>query len=386
MTVVSAFLGDNKNERVSFVADSVDFYRRTGKKVFLLADEDSLGILPGARVLAPGYAEDSPVDVALEALVASRNVDVGADWLSRMLVTEEEIKDAREPFWERSARECLSSLIKTAARAEASLRKNTQPPYVSLSSRINLILNDVTQKKFTGSSSVPWWEKFAVDENVNAMIYSNAKNTALGILSVTKSHVDVMCRISSSERVSPMEEDDSPVAIYAPAYSRDELILLLSVLEMRFPSAVLAAAEADADALRDAISRVKLDVVCASARPVAQSDAVTFGRSTLSLPYFKKKALETTGFERLTFLPYETPDALPPGLAISLFNGKWQMAETQTKMITPVKLSLGNGSEDEVIADLLCATPKEAKVAEFEPEEMLSADDWIMIDDLLIDD
>jgi hypothetical protein len=385
MAVVSSFLGDNKNERVSFVANNVDFYRRMGKKVFLLADEDSLGILKSARVLAPGYVEDSPIDVALEALVASGSADTGAVLLSRILVPEEEIRSAREPFWERSARMCLESLIKTAARAEASLRKNTQPPYTSLSSRINKILCEITQKKFTGSSGPLWWEKFATDNAIETMIHDNAKNTALGILSVMSSHVEVMCRISSSERVSPMEKDDSPVAIYAPAYDVDELNLLLSVLSMRFPSAILAAAEADA--LKEIISKVKLDVVCASVRPVAESDVVTFGRSALSLPYFREKALETTGFERLTFLPYETPDALPPGLAISLFNGKWQMAEVPTKVITPVKLSLSKEeSEDEVIADLLCATPKEAKVQEFEPEEYLNENDWVILDDLLIDD
>lgn len=57
-------------------------------------------------------------------------------------------------------------------------------------------------------------------------------------------------------------------------------------------------------ALKDVVSGLKLNVVCASVKPVAQSDAVTFGRSTLSLPYFREKALETTGFERLAALPY----------------------------------------------------------------------------------
>jgi hypothetical protein len=381
MAVVSAFLGDNKNERVSFVADAVGFYRRVGKKVFLLADEDSLGVLPGARVLACGYAEDAPVDVALEAMVAIKDVDKAATALSRMLVPEEEIKNAREPFWERSARGCIESLVKTAARAEAHLRKNARPPYLSLSSRINRILCDVTQKKFADSSDSLWWENFAADDTIEAMILKNAKSTALGMLSVVKSHVDVMCGISSRERVSPVEGDDSPVAIYAPAYDADELTLLLSVLGARFPSAVVAVSEADA--LKDVVSGLKLDVVCASVRPVAQSDAVTFGRSALSLPYFREKALETTGFERLAALPYETPDALPPGTALSLFNGKWRVVETPVRAVTRTRLSLSEGVEDEVISDLLCAAPEEASVASSEAEEALSEEDWIILDDPL---
>ena len=372
MKNVMSFLGDNRNERLSFVAENVSFYRRAGKKVFLLADEDSLGILPDAHILALGYVEDSPVDVALEALFATGSVDAGAAALSRALVSEEQ---------EKSARVCLESLIKTAARAEAHLRKNARPPYLSLSSRINRILCDVTQKKFADSSDSLWWENFAADDTIEAMILKNAKSTALGMLSVVKSHVDVMCGISSRERVSPVEGDDSPVAIYAPAYDADELTLLLSVLGARFPSAVVAVSEADA--LKDVASGLKLDVVCASVRPVAQSDAVTFGRSALSLPYFREKALETTGFERLAALPYETPDALPPGTALSLFNGKWRVVETPVRAVTRTRLSLSEGVEDEVISDLLCAAPEEASAASPEAEEALSEEDWIILDDPL---
>ena len=99
-------------------------------------------------------------------------------------------------------------------------------------------------------------------------------------------------------------------------------------------------------ALKDVVSGLKFNVVCASVKPVAQSDAVTFGRSTLSLPYFREKALETTGFERLAALPYETFDALPPGTALSLFNGKWRLVETPVEAATQRRLTLADGAKD----------------------------------------
>ena len=65
MKVLSAFLGDRKNERLAFMADKANYYLGLEKKVILLAsDADTLGILKEAEVLAPGHAEDFAVDFA----------------------------------------------------------------------------------------------------------------------------------------------------------------------------------------------------------------------------------------------------------------------------------------------------------------------------------
>ena len=49
MKVLSAFLGDRKNERLAFMADKANYYLGLEKKVFLLAsDADTLVILKEA--------------------------------------------------------------------------------------------------------------------------------------------------------------------------------------------------------------------------------------------------------------------------------------------------------------------------------------------------
>lgn len=378
MRFVSAFLGDNKGERMAFVSNGINFHRDIDKKIFLLANDDSLDLLPGADILAPGYAEDTPIDAALEAMVAIKDVDKAAKDLAKMLVPEEEIKEAREPFWERSARICVESIVKVSTKAEAFARKNFAPPHVSLSSRINRITVDITMKKYGKAEDHLWWEKFFEgDSTIDMFIYNNAKNTAMGLLSVTMSHLEPLFRISGVERVPLLKEDSSPVTIYTPAYSRDELLLLLSILSLRFGSeSVLAIPEADT--LWDIPEHINWEtVILSSSRPVVEADAVTFGKGQMALPYFRKKALDTTGFERLVKLPYETPDTLPAGKNIALFRGIWEITDAPAvSAVRPRKLSFGKNETDETISDLLSAVPKCAKTKEFDPEEFVEEVDF----------
>lgn len=128
-------MGEDRSERVGFIADSLKYNTDIGKPVILLADEYTFGLADG-YVLSPGYGNDHPVDLALEALCAAGNAKKGAEILSRILVSDEDVRNAREPFWERSARRIVKSIALTAARAEAFMRKNTQPPHMSLSARM----------------------------------------------------------------------------------------------------------------------------------------------------------------------------------------------------------------------------------------------------------
>ena len=145
MPVISVFTGEDKGQRLGFIAENLDFYKRLGKKTVLLASRDTFGLAKDGYVLASGYVEDVPVDFAMEALYAIGDTNKGAKFLSKILVTEEEMRNAKEPFWERCARNIIESVAKTAAKAEAFAKKH-QPPYVSLSSRMGRIMADAAER------------------------------------------------------------------------------------------------------------------------------------------------------------------------------------------------------------------------------------------------
>lgn len=100
---------------------------------------------------------------------------------------------------------------------------------------------------------------------------------------------------------------------------------------------------------------------------------------------------ETTGFERLTFLEYETPDALPPGEAIALMNSKWRIVKVPCIRIEPEEPKLSYEEKDETIKDLLRATPKTVKEQETEREQFITEEDLdkygleILTDDFIWD-
>ena len=373
MSVTSVFIGDDKEQRIGFIAENLNSYKKLGKKTVLLASWDTFGLVRDGYVLASGYVEDMPVDFAMEALYAVGDTDKGAEFLSKILVTEEEMRNAKEPFWERYARSIIESVAKTAAEAEAFARKNTQPPYMSLSSRMGRIMADAAEKKYSRSKETYWWEKFEDFEDgaINLLIYNNAQNTAVGIISVTQSHLDILCRISASERAPLLKDDDKTIVVYGPAYDEDELYAIFSVLSLRFKDAAFFFPEARE--YRSLISKLDVDAVCSSDAPM-EGKSIIFGRQSVT-PFFKSKVYETTGFERLTFLEYETPDALPPGEAIALTNSKWSMVKVPCIRIEPEEPKLAYEEKDETIKDLLRATPKIVKEQETEREQFITEDD-----------
>ena len=120
MKIESCFLGDRKGERLAFIAEKAEYYQGLEKKVILLAsDADALGILKGADVLAPGYAEDFAVDFVQDVMVAMGDTNLAARDLAKALVPDEVIRSTKEPFWETSAKMCIEAITKTAAKAEA---------------------------------------------------------------------------------------------------------------------------------------------------------------------------------------------------------------------------------------------------------------------------
>jgi hypothetical protein len=368
MPVKAVFIGDDRGERIGFIADNLKYERDIGRKTILIADELTLGLVEEADILSPGYAGDCPADFALEVMCAVKKTDRGAEILSRILVSDEEIRNTKEPFWERCARRVIESVAKTAARAEAYTRKRTRPPHMSLSARMGKILSEAAEKKYSKSTSTLWWERYD-DGAVKNLIFDNAQNTAAGIISVTQSYLDVLCRISASERV-PLLKDDRPIVIYAPAYSEDELKILLSLLELRFKDAVLLVPEAHEHLL----AGTNFETVCSSALPM-EGKTIFFGRQSATA-FFQKKVYETTGFERLVNLEYETPDALPPGKALVLSGTRWDTAEISIVMPPERRPKFEAEEEDDTIKDLLSAVPKEAKEHETEQEEFITEEDF----------
>ncbi len=385
MAVMSVFTGNDKRQRIGFIAENLKFYGKLGKKTVLLASSDSFGLVSDGYVLASGYDGGTPADLALEALYAIGNVDRGAKFLSKVLVPEEEMRNVKEPFWERCARTIIESVAKTAAKAEAFARKNTQPPYESLSSRMGKIVAEAAEKKYSRSEETYWWERFE-DGKIRSLIYNNAPNTATGIISVTQSHLDILCRISAPERV-PLLKDDRPIVIYAPAYSEDELYVVLSVLKLKLNNAVFFFPEAQK--YGSLISRLDIDAVCSSDVPM-EGETILFGRQNTT-PFFKSKVYETTGFERLTFLEYETPDALPADKAIALSNSGWSIVKVPPLRIEPKEPKIVCEEKDETIKELLRATPKQVKEHETEREQFITEEELdeygyeILMDDVIWD-
>jgi len=354
MPVTVAFIGENKSERVGFIADSLEYAKNTGRTIILLADDSTFSLAEGL-LLCPGYAGDCPVDFALEALCSVGNAEKGAEVLSRILVSDETIRNARDAFWERSARRIVKSIALTAALAEAFSRTKTPPPYMSLSARMGKIFSEAADKKLSKSKERLWWEKYD-DGTIRTLIFDNAPNTAAGMISVTQSVIDMLCHISASERVQLLERD-KPIIIYGPAYNEDELRILLEVLELKFKDAVLLVAEAHERT--HLLNKVDFDVVCSTAKPI-DGNTIIFGRQG-NTAFFKSKVYETTGFERLTFLEYETPDMLPPGKALMMTGTKWDVVNVSCAPLKESRPELVVEEKDEIIRDLLCATPKEAR-------------------------
>lgn len=381
MPVTAVFIGENKSERVGFIADSLKFNTDIGKTVILLADEYTFGLADG-YVLSPGYGNDHPVDLALEVICSVGDAKKGAEVLSRILVSDEDVRNAKEPFWERSARRIVKSITLAAACAEAFSRTKTPPPFMSLSARMGEILSQAADKKFSKSKERFWWEKYD-DGTIKTLIFDNAPNTAAGMISVTQSVIDMLCRISASERAQLLERD-KPIIIYGPAYNEDELRILLEVLELKFKDAVLLVAEAHER--MHLLERIGFDVVCSTVKPI-DGNTIIFGRQGTTA-FFKSKVYETTGFERLTFLEYETPDMLPPGKALMMTGTKWDIVDVSCAPLKENRPELVVEEEDEIIRDLLCATPKEARehdtgefVTESDVEEFglgLISDDFTM--------
>jgi hypothetical protein len=383
MSINISFMGEDRSERVGFIADSLKYNTDIGKSVILLADEYTFGLADG-YVLSPGYGNDRPVDLALEALCAAGNAKKGAEILSRILVSDEDVRNAREPFWERSARRIVKSIALTAARAEAFMRKNTQPPHMSLSARMGKVFSEAADSKLSRSKEKLWWEKYD-DKTIRTLIMDNAPNTAAGMISVMQSVIDMLCRISASERTRLLETD-RPIIIYGPAYSEDELRILLEVLELKLKDAVLLVPEAHERT--HLLDRVGFDTVCSTVKPI-DGKTVIFGRQGTTA-FFKSKVYETTGFERLTSLEYETPDMLPPGKALMMTGTKWDIIDVSRAPLRESHPEPAAEEEDETIRDLLYATPKEARehdtggfVTEKDVEEFglgLVTDDSDMID------
>lgn len=375
MKVLSAFLGDRKNERLAFMADKANYYLGLEKKVILLAsDADTLGILKEAEVLAPGHAEDFAVDFAQDVMVAIGNVNVAARDLAKALVPDDVISNANEPFWETSAKMCIEAIIKTAAHAEAFIRSNTQPPYMSLAGRITTIHSEMAEKVYASLEKEKWWEEYLPDQTIETMIFSNAKRTASCMLSVVQSYLEPLCRISSSERTAPVNDNKRPLAIYAPAYDIVELKLVLKLLSAIYPKdSVLLVPEADN--YKEAVENTSWDVVFSSCRPVADSDSVVFGFSRHSLLYFVNMTKETTGFERLTNLAYERPDVLTYGKGIAWELGEWHIVDLPYDAVSPRNLVANSRELDETVAALIAPTPKDVKGKEFDPEPFLHDDD-----------
>ena len=379
MPVTVAFIGENKSERVGFIADSLEYAKNTGRTIILLADDSTFSMAEG-HLLCPGYAGDCPVDFALEALCSVGNVEKGAEVLSRILVSDETIRNARDAFWERSARRIIKSIALTAALAEAFSRTKTPPPYMSLSARMGKIFSEAADKKLSKSKERLWWEKYD-DGTIRTLIFDNAPNTAAGMISVTQSYLDPLCRISASERTNPIETD-RPVIIYRPAYSEDELRMLLSLLELKMKDAVLLAPEAHE--YEPLLESTGFDAICSTLKPM-EGRTIIFGRQGIT-PFFKSKVYDTTGFERLTFLEYETPDVLPPGKALVVTGTKWDVADVSFLLPPEKGPDLKVEGSDEVIKDLLSKeAPCEDLVSEKDVQELgleLITDDCVILEDL----
>ena len=378
MPVTAVFIGESKPERIGFIADSLEYAQKTGRPVILLADDSTFSLAEGL-VLCPGYAGDRPVDFALEALHSAGSVEKGAETLSRILVSDEVIRNVRDAFWERSARRIIRSLALAAARAEAFMRKNT-PPHMSLTARMDRIFSEAADKKLSKSKERLWWEKYD-DGMIRTLILDNAPNTAAGMISVTRSYLDPLCRISAVERTDPIETD-RPVIVYRPAYGEDELRILLSLLELRMKGAVLLAPEAHE--YGHLLESTGFDAICSTLRPM-EGKTIIFGRQGIT-PFFKSKVYDTTGFERLTFLEYETPDMLPPGKALAVTGTKWDVADVSFLLPPEKGPDLKVEGSDEVIKDLLSKeAPCEELVSEKDVQELgleLITDDCVILEDL----
>ncbi len=379
MSINISFIGEDRSERVGFIADSLKFNTDIGRTVILLADEYTFGLANG-YVLSPGYGNDRPVDFALEALHSAGSVEKGAETLSRILVSDEVIRNVRDAFWERSARRIIRSLALAAARAEAFMRKNTPPPHMSLTARMDRIFSEAADKKLSKSKERLWWEKYD-DGMIRTLILDNAPNTAAGMISVTRSYLDPLCRISAHERTDPIETD-RPVIVYRPAYGEDELRILLSLLELRMKGAVLLAPEAHE--YGHLLESTGFDAICSTLRPM-EGKTIIFGRQGIT-PFFKSKVYDTTGFERLTFLEYETPDMLPPGKALAVTGTKWDVADVSFLLPPEKGPDLKVEGSDEVIKDLLSKeAPCEDLVSEKDVQELgleLITDDCVILEDL----
>jgi len=379
MPVTAVFIGESKPERIGFIADSLEYAQKTGRPVILLADDSTFSLAKG-HVFCPGYSGDRPVDFALEALHSAESVEKGAETLSRILVSDEVIRNVRDAFWERSARRIIRSLALAAARAEAFMRKNTPPPHMSLTARMDRIFSEAADKKLSKSKERLWWEKYD-DGMIRTLILDNAPNTAAGMISVTRSYLDPLCRISAVERTDPIETD-RPVIIYRPAYGEDELRILLSLLELRMKGAVLLAPEAHE--YGHLLESTGFDAICSTLRPM-EGKTIIFGRQGIT-PFFKSKVYDTTGFERLTFLEYETPDMLPPGKALAVTGTKWDVADVSFLLPPEKGPDLKVEGSDEVIKDLLSKeAPCEELVSEKDVQELgleLITDDCVILEDL----
>lgn len=375
MKVESCFLGDRKEERLAFISGKAGYYEGLDKKVILLAsDADALGILKNADILAPGYAEDFAVDFAQDVMVAIGDTNLAARELAKALVPDEVIRSVNEPFWETSAKMCIEAIAKTAAKAEAFKRSSTQPPYMSLAGRINAINYEMAEKVYAGLEKKKWWEQYLPDPTIETMILNNAKRTASSMLSVVQSYLDPLFKISSPERTAPINDSKRPLAIYAPAYDEVELELVLYLLSVIFAKDSMLLVP-EADCFREVVKKTNWNAVCASCRPVADSDSVVFGFGRHALLYFMNMARETTGFEYLPKLAYERPDVLPFGCGIAWELGDWHVVNVPIMLATPKQLTLRSKEVDETIAALIAPTPKDVKGDGFDPDPFIHDED-----------
>jgi len=228
-----------------------------------------------------------------------------------------------------------------------------------------------------------WWERFFPDQTIETMIYNNAKRTACCMLSVIQSYLEPLWSMSSSERVSPINNNMRPLAIYAPAYDEVELEIVLSLLSIVFKKGSILLIP-EADCFKEVIKRTNWDAVCSSRRPVADSDSVVFGFGRHALLYFIKMARETTGFEYLPKLAYERPDVLTFENGIAWELGDWHVVKVPSMLMTPRELTFGSSEADETIAALIAPTPKDIKGDGFDPDPFLHDKEeleWIILDD-----
>lgn len=338
----------------------------------LFWDEDEMASpLPCHRqekLLAPYYEGSAPFDPAFDMLCGSMRVYDAARAFAESIVTDGDLRSARDPIWTYNARTLLLNVYMARVCLWEYLHECEagRKPFPSLTDTIFRMVDDLAlsrmktgeQQYRDGTLSYPeWWKLIGVAEQefIRNTILGAPMNTAGSLLAVVNSYTGSVTNAYSASKSDALFEGDTPchVRVHLPSINTQTLNIVLSSAATVWGRDMKVCAHGLSSWSKSFVSvfaefianrPFKDDSLLITSQGPVQELAPNYNGSTAwgakpsvnALTFFRKCVEETTGNQNglLTALPVESPDRLTDDAYMVQSDEGWELLLFDTRLIT----------------------------------------------------